>query len=210
MRWLLAACVVFAVFAAWVHLHGPDRSALEQVRRHIESAVDGQRTLGEVFDGLPDLQPSWIPSWGDDARCAALVLSYSDAAACERACPGLLGPLRAEIGKDRRLAGIADDQPVAVRIVFQVDAQQDPPAVAIHSVTTAVAWAVMKPDQVSEYEQGIEAAIAACDDASRMAAYRLRHDGDRALLDVGQEGIWLAGSGMRSPLDVLRRLAGAR
>ncbi|MBN8524656.1 MAG: hypothetical protein J0M02_04895 [Planctomycetes bacterium] len=139
MRWLLAACAVIAVSAACLHLRGPDRSALEQVRRHIEPAVDAQRSLGEVFDGLPDLHPSWIPSWGDDARCAALALSYADAAACERACPGLLGPLRAEIGKDRRLAGIAYDQSVTVRIVFQVDAQQDPPVVAIHSVTTAVA-----------------------------------------------------------------------
>lgn len=208
---LVAILGVIVAVGAWQMFGGGDNRALNAVRAHIDPAIDAQRPLGEVFGSHPHLlRPEWIGAWGGNRTCAAVVLHAESLADVEAACPGLLDPLRGLVARDPRWVGLAPDQPLAIQLVFQVEGEGSEARISAFQVLATEAWVVYKPECVAAYEETLEGSIRSSDNASRARRYRLRHEGDRALFDVGLNSPLLAGAGLTPPLKAVQRIVAWR
>jgi hypothetical protein len=205
-RILLIVLAVILVTWAWVFFGGVDMTALRAVQKHIDPAIDPDRTLGVVFDTYEHGQAEWTPMWSNDKRYAAVTLRFSSIAEFDAACPGLLDPLRHLMSMDPRWAGFADDLPLAIQMVFSVTNGEGERMVEPAQVLVTEAWAVMKPEHVDTYTENIEKSIANSNDRSLAKRYRLRLDGDRALFNLGLNPTALAIKGMAPPTEAIHRI----
>lgn len=179
------------------------RARIRLVQATIDPAIDPARTLGDLLGGHPRFPPaSWDAGWGGDEQLVSAVIAIPrlDALAAD-----LAAPLRGQAAQRPAWLGMAEDRPVALRIVFRImpDSAVQPVAVLAEH-----AWVVYRPEQVAAFEEALAQADANAEQRAEARRHRLVHDGDRALFDAGLEGLPLAavGSGP-GPRDWLTTLA---
>lgn len=199
---LLAAVLLAIVVVAgllWGFSGGARQRTLRAVQACVDPLIDGSQSLGAVFNTHPHLaDPRWTAGWSDDDRLVAVEAQVARFDDLRQGLPHLVAPFLVQIAAMPQWAGIAGDQPATVQVVFQASTGGDGAlTVQVASVRLTEAWVVFQPAAVENYEKSIETAIANADDRRRARRYRLRHDGDRALFNVGLDGPMIAGAGLR-------------
>lgn len=180
---IFAACLLFG--GATV------RARIQLVRSTIDPAIDPERSLGSLLGGHPHLPPAlWDTGWGGDERLVSAVVELPrlDALATD-----LAAPLRGQVARTPAWSGLAEDRPVAVRIVFRVTPESEVQPV---TVIAEHAWVVYRAEQVAAFEEALAQADANAEQRAAARRHRLVHDGDRALFDAGLEGLALAAPGL--------------
>lgn len=180
------ACVAFLVCG-----DASARARIRLVRATVDPAIDPQRSFGELLDGHPHLPPArWEADWGGDER---LVTAIVELPRLDALAAGLASALHGQVARTPAWLSLADDRPVALRIVFRIA-----PDGAVQPVTviTDHVWVVYRPEQVAAFEAALAQADATAEQRYAARRHRLVHDGDRALYDAGLEGVAVAAPGL--------------
>ena len=187
-----SSAIGIALFAAFlVFGDAVARARIRLVQATIDPVVDPQRSFGALLGGHPHLSPArWDTGWGGDEHLVSAIIDLPrlDALVAE-----LAAPLRGQVARAPAWAGIAEDRPAALRIVFRVAPDS---TVQPLTVVAEHAWVVYRPEQVAEFEKALAQADATSEQRAAASRHRLVHDGDRALFDAGLEGVALAAPGL--------------
>lgn len=167
------------------------RARIPLVQAMVDRAIDAERTIGDLLGGHPRAPPArWDTGWGADEQLVSAVIALPrlDALPAD-----LAAPLRGQVARTPAWLGIADDRPVALRIVFRVTPESEVEPVAVFAEH---AWVVYRPERVAAFEEALAQADANAGQRAAARRHRLVHDDDRALFDAGLEGLALAAPGL--------------